>query len=119
MKNKLLLSLSVASLTLAGCGNSGGSTSTTKMTNVEVVDGTISDDMIMLDTIAAEGTSVDNSGSGDLYETIDKNPKPAADNKNDDSSAKDADEKTAPKSEAKAEAQPKAEAKMSAPAKSE
>lgn len=119
MKNKLLLSLSVASLTLAGCGDSGGSTSTTKMTNVEVVDGTISDDMIMLDTIAAEGTSVDNSGSGGLYETIDKNPKPDAENKSDDSSTKGADEKAAPKTEAKAEAQPKTETKTSAPAKSE
>lgn len=119
MNNKLLLSLSVASLTLVGCGDSGGSTSTTKMTNVEVVDGTISDDMIMLDTIATEGTSVDNSGSGDLYETIDKNPKPDAEKKSDDTSSKGGDEKAAPKTEAKTEAQPKAEAKTDAPPKGE
>ena len=79
---KKSLSISFASvviLALSACGESGGSTSTTKMTNVEVVDGTISDDMILLDTSANEGTAVDTSGSGDLYETIDKRPKASAD----------------------------------------
>lgn len=65
------------SFALAGCGQSGGSSSTTKMTNVEVVDGTISDDMILLDTSTGDGTAVDTTATGDLYETIDKRPKPA------------------------------------------
>ena len=80
IKKSLSISFaSLAILALSACGESGGSTSTTKMTNVDVVDGTISDDMILLDTSASDGTAIDTSGSGDLYETIDKRPKTSAD----------------------------------------
>lgn len=83
IKKSLSISFaSLAILALSACGESGGSTSTTKMTNVEVVDGTISDDMILLDTSASDGTAIDTSGSGDLYETIDKRPKTSADTAN-------------------------------------
>ena len=80
MIKKMLLPTIVvtSSLALSACGQSGGSDSTTKMTNVEIVDGTISDDMILLDTSAGDGTAVDTSATGDLYETIDKRPKPSS-----------------------------------------
>lgn len=102
IKKLLLPTFTVAaSLTLAACGQSGGSGSTTKMTNVEVVDGTISDDMILLDTSAGDGTAVDTTATGDLYETVDNRPKASS------SDAPKAEEKKATEPEAKAE--PKAE----------
>lgn len=78
--NRILLAspLLVATLALAACGEKTAETSTTKMTNVEVTKGSISDDMILLDTSQGDGTSVEqNSGAG-LYETVDTRPKSAA-----------------------------------------
>ena len=78
--NRILFAspLILATLALAACGEKTAETSTTKMTNVDVAKGTISDDMILLDTSQGDGTSVEqNSGSG-LYETIDNRPKAAA-----------------------------------------
>ncbi len=71
MKSILLFPLIIASLGVAACNKSSGEASTTKMTNVEVVDGTISDDMILLDTSQGDGTSIDANATGGLYETID------------------------------------------------
>ena len=78
--NRILLAspLLVAALTLAACGEKTAETSTTKMTNVEVAKGTISDDMILLDTSQGDGTSVEQNSGGGLYETIDNRPKAAA-----------------------------------------
>lgn len=101
-KNPLLIGLlCLAPLSLAACGESGGSGSTTKMTNVEVVDGTISDDMILLDTSAGDGTAVDTSATGDLYETIDKRPKASSSEapKADEKKTADAEPKPEPKAE--------------------
>lgn len=91
----------LASLTLAACGQSGGSGSTTKMTNVEVVDGSVSDDMILLDTSTGDGTAVDTTATGDLYETIDKRPKPNSSDapKGEEKKAADAEPKAEPKAE--------------------
>ena len=76
MKRILIIApLALITLGLAACGESNGESSATKMTNVEVVDGTISDDMILLDTSQGDGTAVDNSATGGLYETIDNSPK--------------------------------------------
>lgn len=70
-----LTALALATLALPACGQSNGESSTTKLTNVEVVDGSISDDMILLDTSTGDGTAVDTTATGDLYETIDNRPK--------------------------------------------
>ena len=78
--NRILLAspLILATLALAACGEKTAETSTTKMTNVDVVKGTISDDMILLDTSEGDGTSVEQNSGGGLYETIDNRPKAAA-----------------------------------------
>lgn len=75
--NRLSLTLPVFVL-LAACGQDSGASSTTKVTNVKVVEGTISDDMILLDTSEGDGTATDQAASGDLYETIDNRSKAEA-----------------------------------------
>ena len=75
---RLASPLLLATLALAACGEKTAETSTTKMTNVEVAKGTISDDMILLDTSEGDGTSVEQNSGGGLYETIDNRPKAAA-----------------------------------------
>lgn len=91
--------LALTALSLTACGEKNATQSTTKMTNVEVVDGTISDDMILLDTSQGDGTSVDNSATGGLYETVDNRPKPEAPK----AAAKKSDSPDAPAAKAPAE----------------
>ena len=78
--NRIFLAspLILVTLALAACGEKTAETSTTKMTNVDVAKGTISDDMILLDTSEGDGTSVEQNSGGGLYETIDNRPKAAA-----------------------------------------
>lgn len=78
--NRILLASPalIAALALSACGEKTAETSTTKMTNVEVVDGSISDDMILLDTSQGDGTSVEQNTGAGLYETVDNRPKPPA-----------------------------------------
>ena len=78
--NRIFLAspLILVTLALAACGEKTAETSTTKMTNVDVAKGTISDDMILLDTSQGDGTSVEQNSGGGLYETIDNRPKAAA-----------------------------------------
>ena len=56
---------SLLALSLAACGGSEGSKTTTKLDAVEVEPGTISDSMIVLDDAASDGTAVDSSVPGD------------------------------------------------------
>jgi hypothetical protein len=67
---------SLLALSLAACGGSEGSKTTTKLDAVEVEPGTISDSMIVLDDAASDGTAVDSSV-------------PGSDSKNTDSKADD------------------------------
>lgn len=55
---------SLLALSLAACGGSEGSKTTTKLDAVEVEPGTISDSMIVLDDAASDGTAVDSSVPG-------------------------------------------------------
>lgn len=48
-------------LLLAGCNSQPEGNSTTKLDAVEVQPGSVSDSMIILDDVAADGTAIDNS----------------------------------------------------------
>ena len=52
---------SLLALSLAACGGSEGSKTTTKLDAVEVQPGSVSDSMIILDDAASDGTAMDNS----------------------------------------------------------
>ena len=54
--------LAPAALMLGGCDRfSGGSSADTQMTNVEILPGTASDEMITLDQASGDGTAIDTS----------------------------------------------------------
>ena len=77
---------SLLTLSLAACGGSEGSKTTTKLDAVEVESGTISDSMIVLDNAASDGTAVDTSVPSDNM----KNADSKADDESADSSSSDA-----------------------------
>ncbi len=62
---------SLLALSLAACGGSEGSKTTTKLDAVEVEPGTISDSMIVLDDAASDGTAVDSSVPSDVSKKAD------------------------------------------------
>ncbi|MFN7030229.1 MAG: hypothetical protein ACK4PC_12785 [Sphingopyxis sp.] len=77
---------SLLTLSLAACGGSEGSKTTTKLDAVEVEPGAISDSMIVLDNAASDGTAVDTSVTSDNMKKADSK----ADDESADSSSSDA-----------------------------
>ena len=83
---------SLLALSLAACGGSEGSKTTTKLDAVEVEPGTISDSMIVLDDAASDGTAVDSSVPGsDSKETDSKADDESADSSSDAAPADQSD----------------------------
>lgn len=83
---------SLLALSLAACGGSEGSKTTTKLDAVEVEHGTISDSMIVLDDAASDGTAVDSSVPGsDSKKTDSKADDESADSSSDAAPADQSD----------------------------
>lgn len=83
---------SLLALSLAACGGSEGSKTTTKLDVVEVEPGTISDSMIVLDDAASDGTAVDSSVPGsDSKKTDSKADDESADSSSDAAPADQSD----------------------------
>ncbi|WP_287942496.1 hypothetical protein [Sphingopyxis sp.] len=83
---------SLLALSLAACGGSEGSKTTTKLDAVEVEPGTISDSMIVLDDAASDGTAVDSSVPGsDAKKTDSKADDESADSSSDAAPADQSD----------------------------
>ncbi|MFC0101638.1 hypothetical protein [Sphingopyxis terrae] len=83
---------SLLALSLAACGGSEGSKTTTKLDAVEVEPGTISDSMIVLDDAASDGTAVDTSVPGnDAKKTDSKADDESADSSSDAAPADQSD----------------------------
>ncbi|MDX8358514.1 MAG: hypothetical protein ACTHNA_03575 [Sphingopyxis terrae] len=83
---------SLLALSLAACGGSEGSKTTTKLDAVEVEPGTISDSMIVLDDAASDGTAVDSSVPGsDSKKTDSKADDESADSSSDAAPADQSD----------------------------
>ena len=83
---------SLLTLSLAACGGSEGSKTTTKLDAVEVEPGTISDSMIVLDDAASDGTAVDSSVPGsDSKKTDSKADDESADSSSDAAPADQSD----------------------------
>lgn len=83
---------SLLALSLAACGGSEGSKTTTKLDAVEVEPGTISDSMIVLDDAASDGTAVDSSVPGDVSKKADsKADEESADSSSDSAPADQSD----------------------------
>lgn len=83
---------SLLALSLAACGGSEGSKTTTKLDAVEVEPGTISDSMIVLDDAASDGTAVDTSVPGsDSKKTDSKADEESADSSSDAAPADQSD----------------------------
>lgn len=83
---------SLLALSLAACGGSEGSKTTTKLDAVEVEPGTISDSMIVLDDAASDGTAVDSSVPGsDSKKTDSKADDESADSSSDSATADQSD----------------------------
>lgn len=97
--------LAPAALMLGGCDwlSSAGSSSDTAMTNVEILPGTASDEMITLDQASGDGTAIDTSvevrpGEPDRPATADADA--PADGESADAPASDAPDDAAPADDA-------------------